>query len=56
MRRSEDLKDHPYITLHKARELDKKESKVIETSSEAMKFFHDENIVVHLAMTQSLET
>ena len=46
-RRSNDLKDHPNITLHKAREIDKKESKVIETSSEVIKFFHEENIVVH---------
>ena len=47
VRRSEDVKHHPYITLDEARELDEKESKVIETFSEAMKFLHDENIVVH---------
>ena len=47
VRRSEDVKDHPYITLDETRELDKEQSKVIETFSEAMKFLHDENIIVH---------
>ena len=54
VRRSEDVKDHQYITLDEARELDEKESKVIETFSEAMKFFHDENIIVHFHDDPSL--
>ena len=46
-RRSDDVKDHSYIKLDEDREVDENESKVIETFSEAMKFLHNENIVVY---------
>ena len=46
LRRTEVLKDCPYIALNEARKLGQ-QCQVNETFDEAMTFFHEENIVVH---------
>ena len=54
-RKEEDLEHCPYITLDEARRLDKEFSLVDKTFKEAMEFFHNENIVVHISEDPDLK-
>ena len=54
-RKEEDLKHRPYITLDEARRLDEEFAKVGDRFVEAMKFLHNENIVVHFSEDPDLK-
>ena len=53
-RKEEDLKYRPYIELDEARNLDKEFSSVNENFEEAMKFLHQESIVVRFSANAAL--
>ena len=46
-KREATMRDHPYITFDEAQKLGEQCKLVDETFNDAMKFFHEENIVVH---------